>query len=185
MANIIDQTYFVREILVAGIENPIISDPLCKFITEYEPRFLKKALGYEFYKLFNTALQSSPTSGRWYDLVVGADFYMGSTLYQWEGLKNTTLKESIIANYVYYYYMRDNITQTAILGEVKTNTENSSRVSANMKMVKAWNDMSRQVCILWDYLINKKDDNGNKVYPEFKTQDVDYCHFGTINHFSL
>lgn len=184
MANIIDQTYFVREIMVAGVERPTVSDTLCKFINEYEPRFLKKALGYEFYKLFNTALQSNPTSGRWYDLVVGADFTMGSTLYEWSGLKNSTIKESIIANYVYFYYMRNEMSQTAVMGEVRTNTENAIRSTPASKMAKAWNDTARQVHILWDYLQNKEVD-GEKVYPEFKWQDVDYCHFQTINTFGI
>lgn len=185
MANLIDTTYFNDEVLIAGVETLDVSASLCDFIKKYEPIMLKKAMGYEFYKLFESALQSNPTSGRWYDLVVGADFYMGTTLYEWEGLKDDTLKKSIIANYVYYFYQRNELSNTARLGEVRSNAENATRVTAEYKMINAWNYMVRQVHIMRDYLANKKDGNGDLVYPEYSESNVDCLHFSTLNTFGI
>jgi len=54
---------------------------------------------------------------------------------------------SMIANYVYYWWMRNEATQTAGVGEVMTKTENSYRTSPATKMIKAWNDM---VDMVWE-----------------------------------
>jgi hypothetical protein len=50
-------------------------------------------------------------------------------------------KQSLIANYVYYWYVRKMITQTTTVGEVKTKTENATRVIPSGKMERAWNEM--------------------------------------------
>lgn len=93
-----------------------------------------------------------------------------------------TNKKSLIANYVYYWYMRNNWTNTATTGEVKPQNENAVIVSPALKMVRAWNEMSSWVCDLVDYLDAKKDD-----YTEWANQDV-WCmrrKFRPINEFNI
>lgn len=93
-----------------------------------------------------------------------------------------TDKRSLIANYVYYWYIRNNHTQTATTGETKAANENSTMASPALKMVRAWNEMSIWICELVDYLDAKKDD-----YTEWADHDV-YCmrkKFRPINEFNI
>lgn len=107
-------------------------------------------------------------------------FYKSATL-----AINTTTgtnKQSPIANYVYYWYMRNNHTQTASTGETKGKHENADWSSQAVKLTRAWNEMSVWICELVDYLDAKKDD-----YPEWADQDV-WCmrnKFRRINEFNI
>lgn len=93
-----------------------------------------------------------------------------------------TNKKSLIADYVYYWYQRNNYTQTASTGEVKSANENSTMTSPALKMVRAWNEMSVWVCQLVDYLNAKMDD-----YAEWADQDIWRMRrkFKTINEFNI
>jgi hypothetical protein len=93
-----------------------------------------------------------------------------------------TNKKSLIANYIYYWYQRNNHTQTTTTGEVKPANENSTVASPAIKMVRAWNEMSDWIWELVNYLNSKKDD-----YTEWANQDV-YCmlrKFKRINEFNI
>jgi hypothetical protein len=92
-------------------------------------------------------------------------FYKSATL----AINTTTgtSKQSPIANYVYYWYIRNNHSQTAAMGEVKSQNENAVFHSPALKMTKAWNEMSEWVCELREYLDSKKTD-----YPEWEKTDV-------------
>lgn len=93
-----------------------------------------------------------------------------------------TSKASPIANYVYYWYMRNNHTQTASTGETKGKHENADTASMAVKLTRAWNEMSEWVCDLVDYLNAKKDD-----YTEWADQDVRCMlrKFRPINEFNI
>lgn len=93
-----------------------------------------------------------------------------------------TNKKSLIANYVYYWYIRNNHTQTATTGETKAANENSTMVSPALKMVRAWNEMSAWICDLVDYLDAKKDD-----YTEWADHNAWRMlrKFKTINEFNI
>lgn len=184
--NLIDSTYFNREINIPGVEKPLVSGPLSKFIKEYEPRFLQKALGYEFYTEFWAAMEAGSSESMWTEIVEGGTFTHCGKLVKWDGLRaSTELKESIIANYVYYFFMRDNVSMTTGIGEVKSKSENSASASAAPKMCKAWNDMVRQLHVLWNFLQYKTDDDGEKVYDTFDCNAVEHCHFGFINSMGI
>jgi hypothetical protein len=134
-------------------------------------------------------------------LILGVDYSVtGSTLTllsgqfsgsDWYTYKSATLaintstgtnKASLIANYVYYWYMRNNHTQTASTGETKGKHENADMASMAVKLTRAWNEMSTWICELVDYLNAKKDD-----YAEWADQDV-LCmlkKFRPINEFNI
>lgn len=78
-----------------------------------------------------------------------------------------TNKKSLIANYVYYWYIRNSHTQTATTGEVKPQNENAVIANPALKLVRAWNEMSEWICELVDYLDAKKDD-----YTEWTDHNV-------------
>ena len=93
-----------------------------------------------------------------------------------------TSKASPIANFVYYWYMRNNHTQTASTGETKGKHENADTASIAVKLTRAWNEMSSWICELVDYLNAKKDN-----YTEWADQDV-WCmlkKLRPINEFNI
>jgi hypothetical protein len=72
--------------------------------------------------------------------------------------------DSPIANYVYYWFMRDNATQSTTMGEVSTSKENAISMGPGEKMSRAWNEMSQRVRQLAHFMNTKRD-----VYPEWTT----------------
>lgn len=91
-------------------------------------------------------------------------------------------KKSPIANYIYYWYIRNNHSQTATMGEVKTKNENADNYSPATKMVRAWNEMSKWICELIEYL-----NASSTTYAEWSKQDVWSVHneFSRINEFNI
>lgn len=90
-----------------------------------------------------------------------------------------TVKRSLIANYIYYWWMRDQATQSSGVGEVVTKTENSARASGDAKAVVAYNDMCYQLWRMWDFL------EVNKLFysayvPDFWTRNK-YRTINTVN----
>lgn len=72
----------------------------------------------------------------------------------WDNLKKQLLieigpyKASPLANYVYYWLMRDARTKTTQAGESDSNFDNAENVNNNYKLVKAWNDMANMTCTI-------------------------------------
>src|SRR5574341_413931 len=91
-------------------------------------------------------------------------FYKSATL----ALNTVTgsAKQSLIANYVYYQWQQDQVTQTVGLGEAATKAENAVMVSPANKMINAWNEMvewiKEMVCFL---------DSNLSDYPEWQDQN--------------
>ena len=134
---LINEEYFKGEIVIPnlnsvgnGISSQIASsnlELLLSFIDKYEKRFLVSLLGSccadEFYK----EIEKGELSGKWLDLK--------------NKLVDETLKISPIANYVYYWYRRNDVSITTGIGEMETDSDNSVRVSSALKMCRAWNEM--------------------------------------------
>lgn len=85
-------------------------------------------------------------------------FYYGNTT----GLAASvnTDKQSPIANFIYYWYLRNNATTTAGSGEAGNNV--SAPVSPKTKMVRAWNQMAEWNLELVEFLLSNM-----SVYTEF------------------
>ncbi len=135
VANIIDPSYFIREISLASRGASGVNDSIISFIDEYEVKYLYMLLGKTLADQFIAGWPVLPTPDA-----------------KWTALKNqladATKKLSPIANYVYIFIQENNITNTAGTSEVKAKNENSYPASPIDKDVKAWNkmvDMSRSV----------------------------------------
>lgn len=107
-------------------------------------------------------------------------FYKSSTI----ALNTTTgiAKKSPIANYIYYQWMKDQVTQTVGLGEAKTKAENAEVVSPAMKMIRAWNEMSERIYEMLYYLqVRQKD------YPDWWLVQAQHAarKYRTINQFGI
>lgn len=71
--------------------------------------------------------------------------------------------DSPIADYVYYYWLKNMHTQTAGIGQVKTDAQNAHVVSPKYKACDTWNNMAEKTSFLYELLrVNIAD------YPEYE-----------------
>jgi len=123
MPTIISPAIFKGEITIAQTENNFMVTNVQEFIDKYEPKFLKKLLGVTLANDFVNGLAVEPIEAKWLAL-----------------RDETDLKE-MIANYVYYFYKRDETTQSGGISEVKPKGANSTVTNSIDKQVRAWNEM--------------------------------------------
>lgn len=95
---------------------------------------------------------------------------------------STVTYYSLIANYVYWYWMKDNAVWNSGLGTASPNKRAAVDMSPAIKMVNAWNDFSCGVENLYDYLNNSK-----TVYPEYDSSIsyLAFCEFRKTNDFDI
>lgn len=136
MAALIDDTYFIREINIP--QNALDSD-MSVFIAQYEKEVLILLLGYDLYVDFI----ANPSDTRWSRLISGHEYdvsYQGlTTTIKWNGLTNTDLI-SLLAYYIYYWYLNFHATDTTSVGESVIEKENALGVTPVQKMTSAWNN---------------------------------------------
>jgi hypothetical protein len=162
MAYITNQSFFVSDIYIPNLHNAADLARINSFIAKYEPECLIQILGYPLYRLFTTE-----NSQRMTDLLDGTTFLDGEgNVRDWLGLKHDTTV-SLIANYIYFYYMKWHATQTIHKGTAVKIPEAGIAVSPAEKMTNAWNFFSGEVYNMTYFLWMKKDLNGVRIYPEF------------------
>ena len=151
---LIDKRYFTGDLYIpnltssgAGVSEFVSKSNelvLNKLIVKHEKSFLEKVLGKEMASLFLTEIKKTPVEEKWNTLKCH--------IVDQENLL------SPLANYVYYWYLRNQITETAGVGEVITQTNNAVIVSPVEKMVRAWNEMIDNVHdIVMHVNANKRD----------------------------
>lgn len=94
---------------------------------------------------------------RWAELLNGVAYTYNNKEYYWKGLRNVSEKTSLIADYIYFYYVRNTTTITTGIGEEIPNTENGSRSNNMNKSVAAWNNMVDCGCELYQFLRSERD----------------------------
>lgn len=160
MANLIDKDYFVGEINIPDTDKTGVAERLDFFITKYEEDLLRKLLGNALYKAFKDgiAVAEDQIEQKWKDVRDGKDFtdYAERAQY-WIGLKSATKKQSPIANYVYYWWLRDRVSQSTAVGEVQSKSESGEKVSPATKMCRAWNEMVKWAKDLFLFLDSNQD----------------------------
>ncbi len=162
----ISNLYFVKEINISG---NALSNDMAEYITQYEKEALIMLLGYPLYKDFI----ASPGDTRWARLATGheytVDYIDGETTVKWNGMANSDLI-SLLAYYVYYYYMKFHVSDTTSVGESITEKENAFSISPVAKMVSSWNNFvdlygkvndSIIIPSAYNFLNNFKDDETN------------------------
>lgn len=166
---IIDSTYFRAEINVAQLGTEEVQENLEIFITKYEKRFLQNYFGYELAQMI-VAENQAPNDPEIAKILNGAVITYQGKEYVWIGLKNEE-KVSPIANFVFYYWAQDGISQQDGVGETWTKAENATLVSPDSRCAYAWNEMIEMLDPLEMFIKN---------YPE-RTG----CNFKPINSFNL
>jgi hypothetical protein len=158
----IDSTYFFAELNIAQKTDNAAS--ITMFIDEHEEQLLTNLLGYALYKAYKAGILASTPI--YTDIRDGKEYTNRSgILTKWKGLKFTdgnTAKKSLIANYVYWHWMQNEVTVTTGSGEKRTNNQNSVDASAAHKMTRAWNQMVKWNWELIEFLLSNESS-----YPEF------------------
>lgn len=173
---VIDTSYFFGEL---SISQPTAT--LQMMIDSREPELLTKLLGYELNKNYTAGIAAGSPAQKWLDLRDGKEYTTASgTLTKWSGLRFTvgTAKKSLIANYIYWHYLNDNITFTTASGQKKSDLPINAGPDA--KMIRAWNEM-----VDWNFQLNAFLLANIVDYPEYN--DVIICDelFNLQNRFGL
>lgn len=123
---------------------------LDNFREAYERDVLIKCLGYSEYKLFQDNLEvvsgasvqtvKSSADQKWKDLFSGKDYTIDGVDMHWDGLlfKEGVYDKSLIAYYVYYHFLIDDMSNYTGTGLQSENSKNSEKVSIIPKAAKAW-----------------------------------------------
>jgi len=87
-----------------------------------------------------------------------------STGNRWTDLIANTPLINAEADFIYYWYIRDQVTQTVGIGNVKTVGQNAVNVGAmsGRKLIRAWNEMVKYVYEIIRYIMDNSD-----IYPEY------------------
>jgi len=145
---LIDQTYFIKELSIPNL-NEMDSDTLTTLnidIDKYVRLVLQNALGYELFKDLDSNITSgvldSGADQKWKDLVNGVEYTKDGKTYRWKGLIFTegNYKGSLLAKYVYYYWLKDSISLLTGTGEKTITASNMEAVNSNQRLVSVWND---------------------------------------------
>ncbi len=177
---LIDKTFFIGNINIPNTDKQATIEKLEWFINRYEPELLQNVLGYELYQEFKTGIAGEDPAQKWKDLRDGAEYTgLNGRLAKWRGLLEIVVpasgegedaiaaqKQSIIANYIYYFFLRSTVSQTSGAGENVAKVENGIAISPEGKMTVAWNEMVNWINELICYLDAKRD-----IYPEWLKQD--------------
>lgn len=160
--SIITPAIFKGEITIAQTENPYMVTNVQDFIDEYDPKFLKELLGLALYNEFIAGLAVTPVED------IDA---------KWIALRDEFDLQKMIAYYVYYWYKRDETTQSGGISENKPKSQNASPTNSVDKQVNAWNKMV-DLTRLFDLDTN--------VYPDFsrvywRRFDLRYCNFNNVS----
>lgn len=139
---ILDNSYFKGEIFIPNLQgsspvNQARSTELEYFAEMYEKDYLELMFG----ETMAAAIIAAPES------FVSLMVYL---------LSQT--KGSPLANYVYYHFRVNELSQTTGAGEAVMNTENATLKNATYKLVKAWNSMVDMSQKAFDYVADNSGD---------------------------
>jgi hypothetical protein len=101
-------------------------------------------------------------------LLDGLQFNSGTVVFLEKGprlliVSGALLKQSPIANYIYFRFVENKASDTTLIGTVVSETDNNRTVSPYYKLTDAWNKMCDINNTLWLFLYANKDD-----YPEWQ-----------------
>lgn len=143
---LIDGTYFIRENSVPNLQELNGNESeLIQFIDEKVPSLLQMILGYVNFKDLDSQIidgvLDSGADQKWKDLVEGKEYVREGKTVKWSGLiyELGTFKSSLLADYVYYEWLRYNVSQITGIGEAINTAKNGINVNSNQRLVDAWN----------------------------------------------
>lgn len=183
---LIDPAFFEFERKIIDKETPEVRVNLLAFIAKYETEFLEVTLGEQLAAAFRAGLEEETINPAWLALRDGATYLdEGGNSRRWKGLTRSItlipavmdgatvltpavlLKQSPIADYIYYRFVRNLNDQMTAISTVKNQGETSVSVPPNNKLAKAWNDMSEGVRELYEFVYANYSTYGWEIYGQF------------------
>lgn len=158
-----------RSIPNSGDKN--VMDRINWFINKYEPQCLDYVLGYDLYQLVKSPYITNGPIDKLIKGTVYKDNYGNNV--QWIGLK------PMIVDYVYYYYMADDVTTNTGKGVAIPQKDMAFNISPAQKMIVAWNEFLKLSLDCAMYL------TANSTYLDYPTYVLSYKDSGTINEFDI
>ena len=167
MATLIDSTYFHTEVFIPNISDSNAvetarASELQRFIDRYELEYLDLVMGYDMRVEFLAGLEEDSILQKWNDLKAE--------------LIDDTLLLSPIADYVYFHYIRYNVTRTTSSGEVVALVDNGTLTGSNFKQVTAHNRAIEQALLIRNFIEEHSTD-----YPNY---DGSYS-LGYVNELNI
>jgi hypothetical protein len=159
------------KIKIANVAQEDVAADLQIFINDYEPEYLTYLLGADLYADLVAGLAIDPIPAKW-----------------------TALVEQIsvaVANYIYWFYMRDNNTQTVAMGETKGKSANAGAALPDEKLIRAWNEMVKLSYNTVQFIKDNPTDYGDYYIENFYYLGWlnDNCHrpdiFYTVNVYGI
>jgi len=159
---IIDNTYFVNEIFIPhakpSITDDVVAVPqdITSFIDTYSVECLSLCLGFALFKEFSEQLAKEQENGlkatadeKWDKLLNGTEYtLLNGELAYWKGIRSKTgevYNKSFLADYVYYFYEKNDDDNRVGIGNVKQSGKNVVLVSKAPKVIAAWRRFSKAV----------------------------------------
>lgn len=147
---LITADYFIRELEVPNANGASQTRSGAKTVLEqYGDEMPRKILTDSLGYVLAAELEGNTTDGvlnmgapvKWQNLVNGVIYTIGGESYKWDGLiyPKGIMKKSLLANYTFYEWLKDNATKLSGNGEVIVNTTNASLVSPSSRFVNAYN----------------------------------------------
>jgi len=157
----LDVNYFYGPLTIPQVTDQAVARNLAYYFATYEIPFLKLLLGEALYNAYNAGLAEVTPAAKWTALQ--------SEIYNVVGSIPNQIKVSVVANYVYWFYMRDMVTQSTGSGEKIAAAENATNASSVQKVKLAWNMMAKRNREIHAWLKARVTD-----YPEWVEPVADY-----------
>ena len=150
---LIDASYFNREIAIPNVNElqGSASTELNEFIDGKVRLLLQEVLGYDLFTDFDADITNgvlkTDAEQKWKDLVNGKTYTKKDKQYRWKGLIYTegTFKNSLLADYVYYFWLESNLSDMTGVGEVVQTSKNAVSVNSTQRLVNTWNRFVKAV----------------------------------------
>lgn len=175
---------YFKGLIEIPFDNKDTSEFEAIYIDVYEREILIRLLGYTLYKEFTEGLAEATIEQKWTDLLEGKEYTVTVNevdyTVKWNGLQNIQ-KVSLITDWVYFNWLRQNNEQLTGLGVSSANKENATDYDKNFKLVQshnrcaenAGNDCNNELePTLYNYLNNHPDDYTNWVFTELEKINV-------------
>lgn len=145
---LIDATSFIGKIDVPNTQElqGEANENLDLYVDEKVRLFLQEKLGSELFE----DLDDNITSGvldvvapqKWKNLVNGCNYTKDGKTFTWRGLcyKNGLIPKSLLANYVFTFWLEDSVSTVLGTGEARAEGKNSVSVNSTQRLVSAWNE---------------------------------------------
>lgn len=159
-------SYFVIDINLPVDE---IQTEIDGYIARFEREILIKTLGFDLYYNFIAALSGTPDQ-KWLDLRDGKIYVQDGVNKRWRGLINDE-KESLIAYYVYYQFLKSNNQYASGNGVKLVNSENSVNQSPIQKQKDAYNRMVDLISEMDDF-IQYSNSIDSTTYPNYEPEVI-------------